>query len=108
MFPMMGLFLVWIPVAGLLLASLLFFVRPLRFLATFAFCIPLFAGYSAIAGFWGLALALERAGFNRWLVALSCWLGLFAGLAMGGALGFALAFVLNHIGRRIAVTLTGK
>ena len=57
-FPMLGSFLV--PVCGLLLALVLGFIRPLRFLATFAFFMPLLGAYSAVAGFWGLGLTVER------------------------------------------------
>jgi hypothetical protein len=100
MFPMMGLFLVFIPLGGFLLALLLCFLRPLRFLAPFAFLMPLLSAYSAMAGFWGVGIGLERIGFNRWVIALACWLGLLAGAALGGVMGFVVAFGLRRLGHR--------
>ncbi len=68
MFPMAGLLLIFIPAGGLLLALLLCFVKELRFLATFAFFVPLVGAYSAFAGFWAFGIAIERAGLNAgWL-----------------------------------------
>ena len=104
MFPMMGLFLVFIPLGGFLLALLLCFIRRLRFLAPFVFLMPLLTAYSAMAGFWGVGIGLERVGFNRWVVALSCWLGLSAGAALGGLMGFVIAFGLRRLARRFMAT----
>ena len=108
MFPMAGLLLIFIPDGGLLLALSLCFVKQLRFLATFAFFVPLLGAYSAFAGFWGLGIAIERAGFNRWVVALSSWLGLLAGGAIGGAVGLGIAFGLDRMGRRLLLSFFGK
>ena len=108
MFPMAGLLLIFIPAGGLLLALSLCFVKQLRFLATFAFFVPLLGAYSAFAGFWGLGIAIERAGFNRWVVALSSWLGLLAGGAIGGAVGLGIAFGLDRMGRRLLLSFSRK
>ena len=105
MFPMMGLFLIFIPIGGFLLALLLCFIRPFRFLATFAFLIPLLGSYSAIAGFWGVGIAVERAGFHRWLVNFGGLLGLLGGGALGASLGSLIAFGFNRLTRRIATAI---
>ena len=107
MFPMAGLLLIFIPAGGLLLALSLFFIKQLSFLATFAFFVPLFGTYSAFAGFWALGIAIERAGFNRWVVALSGWLGLLAGGAIGGV-GFGIALALDRTGRRLLLRFSRK
>jgi hypothetical protein len=108
MFPMAGLLLIFIPVGGFLLALLLCFVKQLRFLATFAFFVPLVGAYSAFAGFWAFGIAIERAGLNRWVVALSCWLGLLGGGAIGSVLGLGIAFGLGRVGRHLLLSYPRK
>ncbi len=105
---MAGLFLIFIPAGGLVLALSLCFLKQLRFLATYAIFVPLFGSYSAFAGFWALGIAIERAGFNRWVVALSSWLGLLAGGAIGAVVGFGVAFGLHRVGRRLLLTFPRK
>jgi len=100
MFPMMGLFLVFIPLGGFLLAFLLCFIRRLRFLALFAFFITLLSAYSAMGGFWAVGIVLERAGFGSRAIPISMYVGLLAGGAIGGVLGVIVAFALRLLGRR--------
>ena len=97
MFPLMGLFMFFIPVGGLLLAVFLCFIKRLRFLATFAFFVPLLGSYSAVAGFWAMGLWLERAGFHALWITLAALLGLLICGALGCAIGAVLAFGLNRL-----------
>ncbi len=60
--PLMGLLMVGIPAAGFFFGVVLLCIRELRFLAPFAFFMPLFGSYAAIAGFWGGAIVLEHTG----------------------------------------------
>jgi hypothetical protein len=79
MFPMLGLFLFFIPLAGFVGGIVLCFSKPLRLLAPFSFLVPVFSSYGAIAGFWGLGIWLEILGLHGWPLALSAWLGLILG-----------------------------
>jgi hypothetical protein len=48
MFPMIGLFVFLIPAAGLVIGMGLLFIRRTRFLAPFAFLVPLLGGVGAV------------------------------------------------------------
>lgn len=79
--PLMGLFMVGIPVAGILSGILCLCVKRLRFLAPFAFLMPVSASYAAIFGFWGGAIGLESLGASEGLAGIGGLICLFlAGL----------------------------
>src|ERR1700682_66952 len=84
MFPMLGLFLFFIPAAGLVAGMGFCCFRRVRFLAPFAILVPLLGGYCAVAGFFGLGIVVERLGFTRWPAGLVATL---FGLLGGGAFG---------------------
>jgi hypothetical protein len=86
--PIMGLFMVGIPVAGFLAGMLCLCLKRLRFLAPFAFLMPVFTSYAAIFGFWGGAIGLEKLGTSE---ALSGIGGLIC-LLVVGALGASTAY----------------
>ena len=90
MFPIMGLFLFFIPFAGLIAAIGLYVYRPLRFFAPFAFFIPLLSSYGAVFGAFGLAVWLENHGLHGWIPNMSAVIGFF----LGGALGLVTAIML--------------
>jgi hypothetical protein len=75
-------------------------------LAAFAGLVPLVGSYSAVAVFWGLGIALERARFHKWSVNLGCLLGLFGGGALGANLGCLIAFSVNRLTRCISTAIT--
>ena len=100
MFPLMGLLLVFVPLGGLLLALALLFVRRLRFLAPFAFFVPLLGSYSAVAGFWGVGIGLELLGLHSGIfTGLAALLGMLAFCAFGTVIGVAVAFGFNRFAR---------
>lgn len=101
MFPLMGLFLFFIPASGLLLAIFLCFIKPLRFLAAFALFIPLLGSYSAVAGVWGVGIGLERAGFHGRWITLAMFFGLLACGTIGSLIGVAAGFGVNRLARYI-------
>jgi len=106
MFPMLGLFLFFIPAAGLVAGIGLCCARPVRFLAPFALLIPLFGGYCAVAGFFGLGILVERLGFTHWPAGLIVTLiGLLGGGAfgcfLGAALGVGVLWTIRSLKRRL-------
>src|SRR5664279_4429733 len=68
--PIMGLFLVFLPVGGFVLGFILLFFRPVRSLAPFIFIGPFLSSYAAVAGFWGSGIGLEYLGFGGWTLVL--------------------------------------
>ena len=105
--PFMGLFMFFIPAGGFLLALVLCFIKRLRFLASFAFFVPLLSAYSALAGFWGLGLGLEGVGFSRWITNVGALAGLLVGGFLGCLAGIAVAFGLNRLVRRVFIVPKG-
>jgi hypothetical protein len=73
MFPIIGLFVFLIPAAGLVIGMGLLLIRRTRFLAPFAFLVPLLGGVGAATGLFALGIAAERMGVPWWLVALATW-----------------------------------
>jgi hypothetical protein len=74
--PLMGLFMVGLPVAGVFAGLFFLCVKRLRFLALFAFLMPVSGSYAAILGFWGTAIGLESLGMSEQVSGLGGLLGL--------------------------------
>lgn len=89
--PLMGLFMVGIPVAGFVAGGFCLCVKRLRFLAPFAFLMPVCGSYAAIFGFWGAAVGLENLGASESLSAIGGLVCLFlaGGLGAGTAYWYA-------------------
>ena len=99
--PFMGLFMFFIPLAGFLSGIVLLCIRRLRFMAPFAFLVPLLGSYAALAGLWGTGLGLERLGFHGWVVGTMACLGFVISGGLGCAAGLAGGFALTLAGRRL-------
>jgi uncharacterized membrane protein YfcA len=85
-----GIFMVGLPMAGFIAGIFLFSVKKLRFLAPFAFVIPVSSSYAAVFSFFGAIIVLERVGIadqTSFLIALICTF-------LGGLLGAWLAYSL--------------
>ena len=104
MFPVFG-FLVnfCIPLAGIMLAFVLLFIRRLRFLATYACFVPMLSGWCAFVGLLAVsapvAIVLYKADPIRshYVIFVAGMIfGLVAGGALGCIVGAALAFALNR------------
>jgi hypothetical protein len=97
LFPMTGFLMFLMPMAGFAAGIVLCFIRRLRFLAPFAFLVPLLASYGALAGFFGAGLGLESIGLRqRTILAIGVWLGLLLGGALGTAVGVAAGTAVNR------------
>lgn len=96
--PLMGLFMVFIPAGGFLLALLLLFFKRFRFLSLFAAIMPCAVSYLAMAGFWASSILLENLGVHSKVIFLA---GLVlctgAGALFGLLIGFAVAMFLLHV-----------
>jgi hypothetical protein len=101
MFPIIGLFVFLIPAAGLVIGMGPLLIRRTRFLAPFAFLVPLLGGVGAVTGLFALGIAAERMGVPWWLVALATWGGLFGGGAVGGILGIGFGIGVLWMVRRV-------
>jgi hypothetical protein len=91
-----GFVLFILPVlVGTVIAASLFFVRPVRFLASYSGCIPLFGSLGGWVGL-GAGVHLSRGYMygtsQSWLsahaVVLAFLLGMFFGISVGGIAGF--------------------
>jgi hypothetical protein len=80
--PLMGLLMVGIPVAGILSGILCLCVKRLRFLAPFAFLMPV-TSYAGIFGFWGGAIGLEKLGVSEALSGIGGIIGFFIACSLG-------------------------
>lgn len=91
MMPLMGLFMVGIPMAGFLSGLLLLCVRRLRFLTPFAVLMPVSGAYGIIIGFWSTAAGLSYVGAADGLAGISGLLMAFVGGLLGSWVGYKLA-----------------
>lgn len=96
--PLMGLFMLGIPAAGFFVGIFLLFIKRLRYLAPFAFLMPLVGSYAGIAGFWGTAIGLEKLGLSEQTSAIGALFGLVIGGVIGGSIGFVLARIFYRAG----------
>lgn len=89
-----------IPLAGVVLSICFCCIKRLRFLASFAFFVPLTSSCGGIAGFWGMG-ALHVNG-AVWLLAkiAASWLGLLVGAVVGCLIGIGAGFLTNWLIKR--------
>lgn len=80
----------FIPMAGFLIGMVFLYIKRLRFLAAFAFLMPLIGSYAAISGFWGTAIGLEHLGLSE----RTSGIGALLGFALGGLIGTSAGFIL--------------
>lgn len=85
--PLMGLFMVFIPGAGFLAGVFFLCVKRLRFLALFAFLMPLCGSYAALFGFWGAAIGLESLGASESVSAIGGLVCFFLAGGLGVLIG---------------------
>jgi len=97
LFMMAGFLMFLMPMAGFAAGIVLCFIRRLRFLAPFAFLVPLLASYGALAGFFGAGLGLEGIGVRQQIItATGVWLGFLIGGAVGTAVGLGAGIAVNR------------
>jgi hypothetical protein len=87
-------------VLGLIGAAVLLFIRPLRFLATYAAVVPIAGSCGAWLMSWGLAFYLEKSqqySITGWMFLA----GYGIGALLGSGLGFVCAFGLNRLGHHL-------
>ena len=91
-----------VPMAvGLLAAVALLFIRPLRFLATYAAVVPLVGACGAWLLSWGLALYLEDT--HHYSISGFVFVaGHFVGGLLGSGVGVLCAFGANRLGHHLA------
>lgn len=69
--------------AGFLAGIALLCIKRLRFLAWFAFLMPVSGSYAAIVGFWGAAVGLESLGVSERVSGIGGVVCLFIGGLLG-------------------------
>lgn len=98
--PFAGLFMFFVPMAGLTVAIVLCCIRRFRFLAPFAFLVPLLASYTALACLFGTGIGLERLGYGGWIVNVAALAGFLIGGGLGGLVGLGGGLLVNRLAGR--------
>jgi hypothetical protein len=88
MFPIMGLLLFFIPLAGFLAGIVFLCFKRLRYIAAFVFIMPFFSSYGAVIGFFSAAVFLERVGTSS----VGAGIGGLVGMVVGGGTGAFLSY----------------
>jgi hypothetical protein len=104
--PFMGLLMFFIPVAGFVAGIGLCCLKKFRWLASFAFLVPMISSYIALAGFWAAGLGAEHFGFQGSPTALAAFVGLLVGGVLGLLLGAIVALGVLWAIRRLSPSPT--
>jgi len=94
--PIMGFFMFFVPMAGFVAAIVLCCVRRWRFLAPFAFLVPLLASYGALAGSFGVGIGLEKLGVRAGITGIGALYGFLVGGILGGLAGLGGGFAVRR------------